>query len=317
MFDLKNMNNNLIEIVLKNFKLLAIVGVVAGILSIVFSSPTFIDPKFQSQAVVYPSNLGEYSEESPIEQMMQWFESRTIKENVIKELGLAEHYDIDTKEDSLGHYYLLLEYDENVSVRETKYESAEITVTDIEPEMAYKIVNSIVDNLNEVIREEHRKRSEEDLKPIEIEFNVVKKELDSVANELKRLRTDYNIINYSAQSDHVVRGFLKTFDGANTTSVNTQEILKLKKNIEERGGDFIQAEKKFYHLISSYDYWDNELRKAKRSVNREMTYTNMVTKPFISYKKVYPVRWLIVVVSTFSAVFFAFLVLLFSKKVKK
>ena len=317
MFDLKNMNNHLIEIVLKNFKLLMIVGIAAGILSIVFSSPTFIDPKFQSQSVVYPSNLGEYSEESPIEQMMQWFESRTIKENVIKDLNLADHYDIDTKKDSLGHYYLLLEYDENISVRETKYESAEITVTDTEPEMAYKIVNSIIDNLNRVIREEHKKRAFEDFLTIENQFNAVKEELDSVSIELKKIRKDYSIINYGSQSIEVMKGYLKTVEGANKSNVNNAEILRLKNNLEEKGGDFIVLDQRVYHLLDAYKFWENEYDKAKRNVERKMTYTNMVTEPFISYKKVYPVRWLIVVVSTFSAVFFAFLVLLFSKKVKK
>lgn len=48
-----------------------------------------------------------------------------------------------------------------------------------------------------------------------------------------------------------------------------------------------------------------------------MTYTNTVTKPVVSYKKVYPIRWLIVAISTFGAVFFAFVVLLFQNKIKK
>lgn len=316
MSDLANMNSNLFQIALKNKKILIIVGVVAAILSVVFSSATFIKPKFKSQAIVYPSNLGEYSEESPIEQMMQWFESRTIKENVIKEFNLAEHYDIKP-EDKLADYYLMLEYDDNVKISETKYESAEIVVTDTDPELAFNMVNSIIDNLNKVIRAEHKKRALEDLKPIETEFNNVKKELDSIANELKTLRVDYNIINYSSQSDHIVRGFLKTFDGANSTSVNTAEVLKLKKNIEDKGGEFLNDEKRFYYLIDSYNYWDNELKKARRSVNRIMTYTNMVTKPVVSYKKVYPIRWLIVAISTFGAVFFAFVVLLFQNKIKK
>lgn len=316
MSDLANMNSNLFQIVLKNKKTLIIVGVVAAVLSVVFSSSTFIKPRYKSQAIVYPSNLGVYSEESPIEQMMQWFESRTIKENIIKEFNLAKHYDINPV-DKLADYYLLLEYDDNIKINETKYESAEIVVTDTDPEQAYKIVNSIIDNLNKVIRAEHKKRALEEFKTVEIEFNTVKTELDSVANELKKMRMDYNIINYSAQSDHVVRGFLKTFDGANSTNVNTPEILKLKKNIEEKGGDFIEYEKRFYYLIDSYNYWDNEYKKANRSLTRVMTYTNMVTEPAISYKKVFPVRWLIVGLSIFGAVFFAFIIILFQQKIKK
>ncbi len=317
MSNLEDLNSNLLNIALKNKKTLIIVGFAAAVLSIVFSSATFIKPKFQSQAIVYPSNLGEYSEESPIEQMMQWFESRTLKENVIKEHDLATHYDINVKDDKLGEYYLFLEFDENVKISETKYESAQITVTDTDPEKAFNMVNSVIDNFNKVVREEHRKRALEDLKPIEIEFNNVKRELDSIANELKKIRMDYSIINYSAQSENIVKGFLKTFDGANSTAVNTQEILKLKKNIEETGGDFIAFEKRFYFLIDSYNYWDNEYKKANRSVNRVMTYTNLVSEPTISYKKVYPIRWLIVSLSTFGAVFFAFVVILFQGRIKK
>ncbi|MGE0561080.1 MAG: Wzz/FepE/Etk N-terminal domain-containing protein [Flavobacteriales bacterium] len=316
MSDLASMNSNLFQIALKNKKILIIVGLVAAILSVIFSSATFIKPKFKSQAIVYPSNLGEYSEESPIEQMMQWFESRTIKENVIKEFNLAEHYDIKP-EDKLADYYLMLEYDDNVKISETKYESAEIVVTDTDPELAYKMVNSIIENVNKVIRTEHKKRALEEFKTVEIQFIDVKRELDSVSSELKKMRTDYNIINYSAQSENLVKGFLKTFDGANSTSVNMNEVLALKKNIEEKGGEFLNNEKRFYYLIESFNYWDNEYKKANRNLNRVMTYTNMVTKPVVSYKKVYPIRWLIVAISTFGAVFFAFVVILFQNKIKK
>lgn len=316
MSDLANMNSNLFQIALKNKKTLIIVGVVAAILSVVFSSATFIKPKFKSQAIVYPSNLGEYSEESPIEQMMQWFESRTIKENVIKEFNLAEHYDIKP-EDKLADYYLMLEYDDNVKISETKYESAEIVVTDTDPELAYKMVNSIIDNLNKVIREEHKKRALEDLITVETQFNRIKHDLDSVSGELKKIRKEYHIINYSTQSEQVMRGYLRTFDGASKTSSNYDEIVKLMNNIEEKGGDFINLEQRVYHILEAYKYWESEFIKADKTYRRVMTYTNTVTKPVISYKKVYPIRWLIVAISTFGAVFFAFVVLLFQNKIKK
>lgn len=316
MSELANMNSNLFQIALKNKKILIIVGLVAAVLSVVFSSATFIKPKFKSQAIVYPSNLGEYSEESPIEQMMQWFESRTIKENVIKEFNLAEHYDIKP-EDKLADYYLMLEYDDNVKISETKYESAEIVVTDTDPELAYKMVNSIIDNLNKVIRAEHKKRALEDLITVETQFNRIKSNLDSVSSELKKIRKEYHIINYSVQSEEVMRGYLRTFDGASKTSSNYDEIIKLMNNIEEKGGDFINLEQRVYHILDAYKYWESEFIKADKTYRRVMTYTNTVTKPVVSYKKVYPIRWLIVAISTFGAVFFAFVIILFQNKIKK
>ncbi|HRN41750.1 MAG TPA: hypothetical protein PK649_06715 [Vicingus sp.] len=317
MSNLEDLNSNLLHIALKNKKTLIIVGFTAAVLSVVFSSATFIKPKFQSQAIVYPSNLGEYSEESPIEQMMQWFESRELKENVINENDLAKHYDINVEEDKLGEYYLFLEFDENVKISETKYESAQITVTDTDPEKAFNMVNSVIDNFNKVVREEHRKRALEDFVTVENQFNRVKHDLDSISSDLKKIRKDYNIINYSIQSEEVMKGYLRTFDGASKTSTNYDEIVKLKNNIEEKGGDFITLEQRVYHLLEAYKFWENEYIKADRNVNRIMTYTNLVSKPTISNKKVYPIRWLIVALSTFGSVFFAFVVILFQGRIQK
>lgn len=317
MSNLEDLNSNLLHIALKNKKTLIIVGFTAAVLSVVFSSATFIKPKFQSKAIVYPSNLGEYSEESPIEQMMQWFESRELKENVINENDLAKHYDINVEEDKLGEYYLFLEFDENVKISETKYESAQITVTDTDPEKAFNMVNSVIDNFNKVVREEHRKRALEDFVTVENQFNRVKHDLDSISSDLKKIRKDYNIINYSIQSEEVMKGYLRTFDGASKTSTNYDEIVKLKNNIEEKGGDFITLEQRVYHLLEAYKFWENEYIKADRNVNRIMTYTNLVSKPTISNKKVYPIRWLIVALSTFGSVFFAFVVILFQGRIQK
>jgi capsular polysaccharide biosynthesis protein len=316
MSELNNMNTYLFDLVRKNIKLFLIIGVLAAIASVIFSSPTFIAPKYKSTAIVYPSNLGEYSDESPIEQMVQWFESRSIKNSVIAELDLASHYDIDT-EAKLGSYYVLLEYGSNVSVNETKYESAEIVVTDTDPEMAFKIASANIRYFNELVRAEHKKRAKEDLITAKNQLEKIQYELDSVSSELKKIRTEYNIISYGAQSEEVTKGYLGTFDGANRTSINKEEIKILKKNIEEKGGDFVMLDQRVYHLLDAYKYWEEEYNKVLMVYNREMTYTNMVTAPSVSYKKVYPIRWLIVISSTLMAVFFAFVVLLFLNKFKR
>ena len=70
--------SSIIDIVRQNFKLFLIVGVIATVLAVVFSGPSFMKPRFKSVAVVYPLNINLYSEESQTEQMLQMFEASAI-----------------------------------------------------------------------------------------------------------------------------------------------------------------------------------------------------------------------------------------------
>jgi capsular polysaccharide biosynthesis protein len=315
MIDLKNMNSNLFNVVINNLKLLIVVGIIAAILSVVFSSAMFIAPKYKSTAIVYPSNLGEYSEESPIEQMMQWFDSEKIKKSVIKENDLYSHYDIDESE-ALSPFYIIEEFNENITVTETKYESAEINVLDTDPEKAAKIASSMITNFNSVIRAVHKKRALEDLNSQKQRMRVIKHDLDSVSNELQKLRVDYGLIDYSTQAREVTRGYLKTIEGSNKSNINIQEILKMKENIEKKGGDFILYNSTIYELLKEFAKIHEDYSYVLNAYEREMTYTNIVSEPQVPVKKVYPVRWMIVLLSTFGAVAFAFVLLLFSTQLK-
>ena len=58
-------------------------------------------------------------------------------------------------------------------------------------------------------------------------------------------------------------------------------------------------------------------KNANRDVYKKLTYSNVVTKPFPSDKKAYPVRWLIVVISVGVSLLFSFMVLLIFNTGKK
>ena len=81
-------NKNLIDLVWKWKIHLMVIGILAGIISIIFSGPTFIKPKFKSFAVVYPVNIEEYSEESNTEQMLEIFNSGDIRDQIIEKFEL-------------------------------------------------------------------------------------------------------------------------------------------------------------------------------------------------------------------------------------
>lgn len=271
MAELKNTNSHLFEIFKKNIKVFLIVGVVGIIVSAVFSSSTFIPPKFKSTAVVYPSNLKEYSDESSIEQMIQWFESVEIKNRVIDEKQLIEHYKLDTN-DKLFYYDLMTMYDENVSISETRYETALIKVVDENPEMAFEIVNSIITNFNEVVREVKLKRTNEQLKNIKYRFGLIVEQLDSLGYK--------NHLPFEEGESYITHGDRVTSLMEEYTAVSED-----------------------YHYLLAI-------------INEDVTYTNLVVKPYISQKKVYPIRWLIVVFSTFFSVLFTFIIILLKQKIK-
>jgi len=48
---------------------------------------------------------------------------------------------------------------------------------------------------------------------------------------------------------------------------------------------------------------------AMRFVDSNLTYSNVVTYPFVSDKKTYPIRWLIVVVASLAVFVFALFII--------
>ncbi|HEY4798179.1 MAG TPA: hypothetical protein VII99_03790, partial [Bacteroidia bacterium] len=53
-----------------------------------------------------------------------------------------------------------------------------------------------------------------------------------------------------------------------------------------------------------------KLNILQSDLRKKLTYTNVVLKPVPSYKKAYPIRWLIVTVSVFAALFFALILIM-------
>ena len=118
---------NIFKIILKwKTHLLVLVGA-SVILSGLFSSKLFIKPLFRSYAVLYPSNIFPYSDESETEQMLQMMNSSSIRDSVIKKFELGKHWGLENEKE----YYistLFYLYGKRVSIKKTEYESVIIEV---------------------------------------------------------------------------------------------------------------------------------------------------------------------------------------------
>jgi uncharacterized protein involved in exopolysaccharide biosynthesis len=293
------------------------VAVIAAILGAIISSPFIIKPRYKSSALVYPSNIWPYSDESESEQLLQWLQSKDVKDSVIQEFNLSKHYKIDT---NYKYYYstMMYLYNENVRIQKTQWESIEITVTDKDPVMAYNMVNAIMDYCNKKIRSAHKEKYTEVAASLGTLLARKKQELDSVEKALADLRNKYGLFEYESQAREITRGYLKTFDGASSSKVSS-DITELKSNFAEKGGELAVLTQRRADIMEIYLEFEMKYDQAVYDSEKLFTYMNTITPPSIPDKKAYPIRWLIVLYSVVAAVFFSVVVISVkeSKKINK
>ncbi|MCD4773231.1 MAG: hypothetical protein K8R41_07615 [Bacteroidales bacterium] len=302
-------NINILKLVFKWKIHFFIIVLLSIICAAIFSGSMFITPLFKSNAVVYPANVAPYSDESETEQMLQIFQSRDIKDSIIKKFDLAKHYEIDP---NYKYYYttMLFLYGQNISISKTPYDAVEIEVMDKDPQIACDIANSILDFYNKKIRKLHNTKSLEVIAVYKNQLTSKEKDLDSLKNILYDLGTNYGLYEYESQSEQITKGFLKTITGSNALQINTKGVMKLKENMEKKSGELFAVVQHIEHESENYGAVKLEYEMAQRFHTDKLTYTNVITEPYPADKKAYPIRWLIVVVTAFATFFLSLIVVM-------
>ncbi|MAZ93984.1 MAG: hypothetical protein CMF58_06140 [Lentimicrobiaceae bacterium] len=297
------------------YHLLAIV-VVSAVLSTVLSGPTFITPLYESYAIVYPANVEPYSDESETEQMIQILNSQDIIDNMVKRFDLPKHYEIDPE----YRYFKAALYDtyhDHVNILKTPYESVRVEVRDRNPDTASIMVNALLDLYDMKISEMHKTKSLEVIEMYERQLKQKRQVLDSLKNELYKLGTEEGLLEYESQSQEIMKGYLGTVDGGNQNRINKKEVDKLRKNMEKGSGQLIEVVQMIEFEAASYVEVKIDYEMAQRFYHSKLTYSNIVSSPFPSDKKAYPIRWLIVAVFTLGTFIMALIVIFFLDKNKE
>jgi capsule polysaccharide export protein KpsE/RkpR len=176
---------------------------------------------------------------------------------------------------------------------------------DTDPKTAYDIVYSILDFYNKKVHNIHKIKYDEVVTVCKKQLDDKQKEIDSVENKLHTLRTEYGIIDYGNQTREVARGYLRTVDGNNSSRINTPEVLKLKKNIEQKGGEFVIYNTRIYDLMREYSDLYAQYEKAVKDSKKEFTFSNMVSSPVVADKKAFPKRALILLYTITASLLFS------------
>lgn len=295
-------NTSMIQVLYKWKWHIVVITIAAAIIGAVFSSSRFTTPMYKSEAILYPSNVAAYSDETFTEQMLQIMQSNEIMDSVVEKFNLMRHYKIDK-----GYKYwktaLIGEYRDNVRISRTPYDAVLIKVLDKDPEMAYNMVNEIIRLYDNKVRTLHKIKRAETVQMYKRQLGEKQEFIDSLKQRMAEISTNYGVVEYASQSREVTRGFL-----GNNGSKKSDDVKEMKSNIQQYGPEIISLTQMIQSESHAYSAVKLDYEQELRFYNAEMTFSNVVSHPFIADKKTYPVRWVVVALCGLAACVLSILV---------
>lgn len=309
---------------------LIIVTLVAAIAAAIFSGPSFIDPKYKATVIMFPSssnsvskalladNVGntkdimEFGEEEQAEQMLQVLNSNPIRSRVIKQYSLLEHYGIE-QDAKYKMTELYQTYSDNISFKRTEYMAVEVSVMDTDPEMAADIANTISELYDTVKTDMQRQRSLKAYQLVKEEYFGLKAEVDAMEDSLSRLR-ELGVHDYESQAERITEELAKQLAKGNQAAV--KRLNDKLDVLAQYGGayvsmrDALEYEKKHLSEVKA------KYEEAKMDAQADLPHKFVVEKAYAPERKSYPIRWLIVFVSSIAAFILALMTIIIYQNIE-
>lgn len=323
-------STNLLGFLYNKRKILIVVGLSAIVLSSIVSF--LIPPKFKATVILFPSStssiskallaenqLGskndimQFGEEEDAEQLLQILNSDEIRNKIIEKYDLMQHYKIDPAGE-FKNTELINEYSDNISFKRTEFMSVKIEVLDGNPQIAANIANDIAALLDTVKNRMQKIRANQG-------FNIVAKEYQNILNEIKikedslnALRS-YGVIDYISQSDAYGEQYAIALSKGNKEGIRAlEEKLRI---LADYGGAAMAITENLEHDRKQLRLVKTKYEEAKVDAEQTITHAFIVNHAFPAEKKSYPVRWLIVVISTLSALLGSVLIIILFDNIKR
>lgn len=320
--ELEKERQNLLLFIWRKRKTLIIVSSIAAVLAIVVSF--MMKPLFLSSAIVFPAATStvsfseqrnakassmDFGEEEQAEQLVQILQSSKIRDRVIKQFGLMEHYGIDST-DVNKNFKLMREYGGHISFIRTRYGSIQIDVLDEDPILAAEIANKIVDLIDTVKNSMVAERT----LPA---FDINKRKKDLLDQDLKTVLVQLDslaakgVISLEGRTN-LYTAFIDAKSGADRDFLKKQIDVNLLYGAKFDGLEQMRDEKiiKLEKFLDSYE-------QAESDAYTNFTHKFIVERAVVADKKDKPKRMIIVFLATVGTFVFMVFLLLINERFKE
>ena len=275
-------STDLVNFIIRYFRVFVITGLVAAILSLVIS--LLIKPLYESSVIMYPSSniseastlLGEVTSTTELfggddatERLIQVINSRQVREYLKEKYDLFNHYKIKSDE-RYPNTIIAGKMDKYIRCSKTSFGSVEIKVRDSDREIACAMANDMASRADTV-------------------FNSLQR--NAAAIMLDEISRSYEM------QDRLVRQY-------------EDSLTRMEGLAALRTYSTLETENDYLGLIRG------RYLEALALSQQVMPYTLVVDRAVVAEKKIYPRRSIMVVVSTASMLLLLALILFIAEGVK-
>lgn len=303
-------------------KALIIITAIGMIASVIVSFT--IQNKYKSTVVMFPAttssiskaiiaeNAGgkqdilQFGEEEEAEQMLQILNSDEIRARICQKYNLMKHYKIDTT-DKFKRTSLYDEFSDNVNFKRTEFMSVKIEVLDKSPDTAAMIANDIAALLDTVQNRMMHERALKAFHIVENEYNEKLQKIAAMDDSLRHLNA-LGVYDYESQSEVVNEQYAIAISKGDQRAIKSLEE-KL-NTIAKYGSAYVAVRENLLLERKELSQLRVKYNEAKVDAEQNLQRKFVVNNAYPAEKKSYPVRWLIVTVSTMSSFILAVIIVI-------
>jgi uncharacterized protein involved in exopolysaccharide biosynthesis len=318
----KALNQNIIQFIWQRRKLIGILTSIGAIASLIISF--FITPLYLSTAVVFPAATStvsfseqrnakassmDFGEEEQAEQLVQILQSSKIRDKIVHQFDLMNHYEIKPT-DPNKNYRLGIAYSDHISFTRTRYGSIQIDVLDKDPKLAANIANKIVDLIDTVKNEMVKERTLPAYEINKRKKDLIMEDLHIIMGKLDSL-SSLGVVTSEGRAN-LFQAYNEANGKEDKKFFKKQIEVNLKHGAEFDGLSMLRDEKmvKIAEFEAAYE-------QAESDANTNFNHKFVVEKAVVADKKEKPKKSIIIIVSTLATLMFSILALLIQQKVKE
>ena len=301
--------------------------IVAVTTIIVSSIASFLIPvKFKSVASLLPSKsaslpMGErtlpphgvelFGNDGEGEQMMAILNSGYIKYKLIEKFKLFKHYSIDekssTKNDAMAN-----NLKEHIKFEKTRWGNIDIVVWDRNPDTAALIANAITDYFDEAMGNMIAESATKNKILMEAQYKKILAELKRLEDTISALSTLGVVGDREEYAALEERQTIAMEKGGKFAEIVNEQMA----NNNKYRAAYLNFFNRHGYLVKRADIISANIAQFETDASPGMSYKFPVEHAAPADKKAYPIRWLVVVVSTIASLFFLLTLLVVLHKIK-